>query len=133
MLPARTTRLRRGKRVQLRAEEVDPEIPVRWDPQEPLADAGEGSRLRDRVRGEVVQLHPVVVPQPAHEAARRRSEVAFMVPDEADHVAVRWVGLPIHWRRDYPRRGQPVHIRHKLAAIYELAQSEPRHCRAAPQ
>jgi hypothetical protein len=23
------------------------------------------------------------------------------MPDEADHVAVRWVGLPIHRRRDY--------------------------------
>jgi hypothetical protein len=51
----------RGEHVQLRAEEVDPEIPVHWDPQEPLADADEGGRLRNHVDGEVVQLHPVVV------------------------------------------------------------------------
>jgi hypothetical protein len=40
---------------------VDLEIPIRWDPQEPLADADEGSRLRDCVRGEVVQLHVLEV------------------------------------------------------------------------
>jgi hypothetical protein len=39
----------RGEHVQLRAEEVDPEIPVHWDPQEPLVDADEGGRLQNRV------------------------------------------------------------------------------------
>jgi hypothetical protein len=53
-------RLRRGDGVQLRAEEVDPEIAVHWDPQESLAHADERGRLRDCVRREVVQLHAVV-------------------------------------------------------------------------
>jgi hypothetical protein len=33
------SRLGRGDGVQLRAEEVDPEVPVHGNPQEPLADA----------------------------------------------------------------------------------------------
>jgi hypothetical protein len=39
--------LARGDRVLLRAEQVDPKVPIHWDPQEPLADAEEGGRLRD--------------------------------------------------------------------------------------
>jgi hypothetical protein len=80
-----------------------------------------------------VQLHPVVVTQSAHEAARRRREAALVVADEADDVAVRRVGLPIRRWWDYPRHGLPIHIRHELAAIHELAQGEPRHRRAAPR
>jgi hypothetical protein len=41
--------LGRGERVQLHAEQVDPEVPVQGDPHEPLADADEGGRLRNRV------------------------------------------------------------------------------------
>jgi hypothetical protein len=93
--------------VQLRTEEVDPEIPVRWDPQESLAQADEGGCLRDRVRREVVQLHTVVVAQPAHEAARRRREAMLVVADKADDVAERRVGPPVRRRRDDPRRGCP--------------------------
>jgi hypothetical protein len=37
--------LQRGGGVQLRAEEVDSEIPVHWDPQESLADADKRGRL----------------------------------------------------------------------------------------
>jgi hypothetical protein len=44
---------------------VDPEVPIHGDPQEPLADADEGGRLKNRVEGEVVKLHPVVVAQPS--------------------------------------------------------------------
>jgi hypothetical protein len=49
-----------------------------------------------------VELHPLVVAQPTHEAARRRGEAALMVPDEADDVAVRWVGLLICRRWNDP-------------------------------
>jgi hypothetical protein len=93
--------------VQLRAEEVDPEIPIYWDPKEPVADADEGSHLRDRVRGDVVQLHAVVVAQPAHEAACRCHEATLVVADEADDIAVRRVGLPICCWEDDPGRGCP--------------------------
>jgi hypothetical protein len=47
--------------MQLRAEQEDLEIPVHWDPQEPLADADEGGRLRYGIGGKIVELHPVVV------------------------------------------------------------------------
>jgi hypothetical protein len=66
-----------------------------------------GIRLRDFVRREVVQLHTVVVTQPAQEAARRRREAALVEVDEADDVAERWVGLPVRHRRDDPRRVCP--------------------------
>jgi hypothetical protein len=65
--------------VQHRAKEVDPEIPVHRDPQESLADTNEGGRLRNRVGRKVVQLHPIVVAQSAHEAARRRREAVLMM------------------------------------------------------
>jgi hypothetical protein len=61
-------------------------------------------RLRS---GEVVQLHAVMVAQPAHEAARRRREATLVVADEADDVAVRRVGLPIRHRRTIHARGCP--------------------------
>jgi hypothetical protein len=38
-------RLRRRQRMQLRAEEVDSEIPILWDPQNTFADADEHGRL----------------------------------------------------------------------------------------
>jgi hypothetical protein len=56
-----------------------------------------------------------------------------VVADEGDDVAVERVGLLIRHRRDYTRRGLPVHIRRKLAAVHELAQGEPHHCQAAPR
>jgi hypothetical protein len=91
--------------VQLRAEQVDPQVPVHGDPHEPLADADEGGRLRNYVGGKVVMLHPVVVAQPAHKAARRHGEAVLVMPDEADDVAVWRVGLPIRrWWND-PRWG----------------------------
>jgi hypothetical protein len=117
--------------VQLRAEQMDPEVPVHGDPQEPLADADEGGRLRNRVGGEVVKLHPVVVAQPAHEAARQRGE-ALVVPDEADDVAVRRVGLSIYRRWNEPRRGRPLHVWRQLTAVHELVQGELRHRRSIP-
>lgn len=55
----------------LRIEEMKPEVPVGLDPQIPLADGGKDCRLRDGVRGEMVQLYPVMVGEPTHEAARR--------------------------------------------------------------
>jgi hypothetical protein len=43
--------LARGEGVELTVEEVDPEVPVRRDPQKSLADGDEESSLRDGVRG----------------------------------------------------------------------------------
>jgi hypothetical protein len=74
--------------MQLRVEEVDPEIPVYRDPQEAFADTDERGCLQDCVRREVVQLHAVVVAQGLHEATRWRREAALVEADEADDVAV---------------------------------------------
>jgi hypothetical protein len=73
-----------------------------------------------------------VVAQPAHEAARRRSEPALVMPDEADDVVVCRVGLRIRRRWNDPCRGRPYHVRRQLAAVHKLIQGERCHCRAAP-
>jgi hypothetical protein len=119
--------------VQLRAEEVDPEIPVHWDPQESLAHADECGRLRDGVRREVVQLHAVVEAQPAQEATRRRREATLVEADEDDDVAERRVGLPVPRRRVNPRRGPPILVRRQLAGGHQLAPGQPHRRRARPR
>ncbi len=114
-------------------EEVDLEVPIRWDPQESLAHADKGGRLRDRVRREVVQIHAIVVAQPAHKVASRRRETPLMETDEADDLAGRRSRLPVCRRRDDPRRGLPVHVWNQLAVVLELVQCKRRHRRARPQ
>jgi hypothetical protein len=49
---------------------MGPRILVNVDPQKTLANRREDGRLRDGVRVEVVQLHPVVVQERPHKAAR---------------------------------------------------------------
>jgi hypothetical protein len=49
--------------VKLRAEEVDPEIPVHVDPQEALADAYERGHLRDRIRPRKKRLAGALKPR----------------------------------------------------------------------
>jgi hypothetical protein len=77
-----------------------------------------------------------LVAQPTQEAARRRGEAAFVVPDEADHVAVRRVGLvqrELRHRRAVPRqrvhhgdrlRGSHVDWRRSTGAKRMLGESE---------
>jgi hypothetical protein len=55
--PVRVRRLREG----LRTEEMEPQIPVRLDPEVSLADRRVNRGLRDGVRVEVMKLHHVVV------------------------------------------------------------------------
>jgi hypothetical protein len=43
---------------------MDPQVPVGVNPQKPLANRHENSRLRDGVGVEVVKLHPIVMPNP---------------------------------------------------------------------
>jgi hypothetical protein len=81
--------------MKLAAEKVDPEIPVRRDTQKSLAEGSEEGCVRDGIGGKVVKLHPVMVAQPPHEAARRGGEAALVQPDEVDDIAVGSVGLPI--------------------------------------
>jgi hypothetical protein len=76
-----------------------------------------------------VQLHIVVVAQPAHEAAPRCREARLVEADEADDIAEQRVELPVRRRRDDPHRGLPVHVRPQLAADLELTQRERRHRR----
>jgi hypothetical protein len=89
---------RRGK--ELHGEEMGPQIPVRVNPQKILTNHCEDGRLRNGVGVEVVQLHPVVVQERPHEAARWHSKPPLLEGDKADHVPRRWsqVGLA----RDHP-------------------------------
>jgi hypothetical protein len=61
----------------------------------PLTNRRKDGRLRNRVGVEVMQLHPVVVQERPHEAARSHSKPPLMEGDETDHVPRRWsqVGL----------------------------------------
>jgi hypothetical protein len=95
---------RRGK--ELRGEEMGPQIPVRVNPQKTLANSREDGCLRNGVGVEVVQLHPVVVQEHPHEAARWHSKPPLMEGDKADHVPRRrsQVGLA----RDHPLQLRPA-------------------------
>jgi hypothetical protein len=57
---------------------MGPQVPVRFNPQKPLANRRENCRLRDGVGVEVIQLHPVVVRERPHEAARRHPKPLLM-------------------------------------------------------
>jgi hypothetical protein len=65
---------------------MDPQVLVRVDPQKTLANRREDGYLRDRVGVEVMQLHPVVVQERPHEAARWHSKPPLMEGDETDHI-----------------------------------------------
>jgi hypothetical protein len=90
--PARHTDLlhvrRRGK--ELRGEEMGLQVPMGVNPQKPLANRHENSRLRDGVGVEVMKLHPVVMRERLHEAARRHPKPPLMEGGETDHVSRRW-------------------------------------------
>ena len=65
---------------------MGPQIPVGVNPQKHLANRHENGRLRDGVGVEVVKLHPVVMRERPHEAARRHPKPPLMKGGEADHV-----------------------------------------------
>jgi hypothetical protein len=105
--PHRHTDLLRVRRhgEELRGEEMGPQVLVRVNPQKTLANCREDGRLRDRVGVEVMQLHPVVVQERPHEAARWHSKPPLMEGDETDHIPRRRsrVGLA--------RGGHPLRLR----------------------
>jgi hypothetical protein len=69
---------------------MGPQVPVGVNPQKPLANRHENSRQRDGVGVEVVKLHPVVMRERPHEAARRHPKPLLMEGGETDHVSRRW-------------------------------------------
>jgi hypothetical protein len=75
---------RRGE--ELRGEEMGPQVPVGVNPQKPLTNRHENSRLHDGVGVEVMQLHPVVVRERPHEAARWHPKPPLMEGGETDHI-----------------------------------------------
>ena len=86
--PRRHTDLLRVRRrdKELRGEEMGPQVPVRVNPQKTLANRREDGRLRNGVGVDVMQLHPVVVQERPHEAARWHSKPPLMEGDETDHI-----------------------------------------------
>jgi hypothetical protein len=102
-------RLRRRSE-ELRGEEMGPQIPVRVNPQKTLANRREDGHLRNRVGVEVMQLHPVVVQELPHEAARWHSKPPLIEGYETDHIPrrrSRSASLPgaIHSGCGPPERG----------------------------
>ena len=79
--------------IKLTAEQMDPQIPVRFDPQIPLADGDDDRRLRDGVGAEVVQLYSVVFAQRPHESADGYAKSSLVELHEAHDVAVGGIRL----------------------------------------
>jgi hypothetical protein len=92
---------RRGKR--LRGEEMGPQIPVGVNPQKSFANCREDGCLRDGVRVQIVQLHPVEMQNRPHETACWHSEPPLMERDETQHIPQRW-GRGGSARRSHPLR-----------------------------
>jgi hypothetical protein len=84
---------------------MGPQVLVAVNPQKTLADRREDGRLRDRVGVEVMQLHPVMVQERPHEAARWHSEPPLMEGDETDHIPRR------RSRVSLARGGHPLRLR----------------------
>jgi hypothetical protein len=78
--------LPRRRSKKLRGKEMSPQVPMGGDPQVPFANRYEDGGLRDGVGAEVVQLHPIVVQDRPHKAARRHTESPFVEGDEAHDV-----------------------------------------------
>jgi hypothetical protein len=70
------------------SEEVPPQLKVRFDPQEFLAQHDEGRDLLDPVRVEVLQLYLIVMKEPSEEGMRGRPEPALVEVHEGDDVAI---------------------------------------------
>jgi hypothetical protein len=83
---------------------MGPQVLVGVNPQKPLANRHENSRLRDGVGVEVVKLHPVVMRERPHEAARRHPKPPLMKGGETDHVPRR------RSRFDLAPGGQPLSL-----------------------
>jgi hypothetical protein len=84
---------------------MGPQVLVRVNPQKPLTNRHENSRLRDGVGVEVMQLHPVVMRERPHEAAHRHPKPPLMEGGETDHVP------PRRSRVGLAPRGQPLRLR----------------------
>jgi hypothetical protein len=80
---------------------------VRVDPQKTLANRREDGRLRDRVGVEVMQLHPIVVQERPHEAARWHYKPPLMEGDETDHIPRRRSRVSLA-RGSHPLRLRPI-------------------------
>ena len=92
---------------ELAAEEVDPQIPVGFDPQVPLADGDEDRRLRDGIGAEVVQLRSIIIAQRPHKPADGDAEASLVKAHEAHNVALRGLRLGLVRMRGNPRRRPP--------------------------
>jgi hypothetical protein len=78
--------LPRRRSKKLHGEEMSPQVPVGVNPQVSFANRCEDGGLRDGVRAEVVQLHPVDMQNRPHEAACRHSESPLVEGDEAHDI-----------------------------------------------
>jgi hypothetical protein len=71
---------------------MGPQVPVGVNHQKPLTNRRENGRLRYGVGVEIMQLHPVVMRERPHEAARRHPKPPLVERDETDHVPGGGVG-----------------------------------------
>ena len=79
------------------------------DPQVALADGDEDRRLRNGVRGEIVQLQPIMVAERTDEPAGRDAEAPLVQPRQTDDVAARRVRRRLRLWRD-PHRARRISV-----------------------
>jgi hypothetical protein len=121
---------RRGE--ELHREEMGPQVPMRVNPQKTLTNCREDGRLCNRVGVKVMQLHPVVVQERPHEAARWHSKPPFMEGDETDHIPRRWSrvslapgGYPL-WLRPAGKRTEQTIGNKGLQILHNNGGERPR-------
>jgi hypothetical protein len=84
---------------------MSPQVPVRVNPQISFTNRREDGSLRDGVRTEVVQLHPVDMQNRPHKTACQHSEPPLVKGDEAHDMPRR------RGRGGPARRGHPLRLR----------------------
>ena len=80
---------------ELAREKMEPQLSVGHHTQVSLTHHGENRRIGDGVGGEGSKLDPIVMEERPHEAAWGISKPVAMELDEADHIALRQVWLPV--------------------------------------
>jgi len=67
-----------------------PQVEVRTNPQEPLAQGDERRNVLDPIRSEVLQLHIVVIQQPPKELVGGGGKSPLMKVGEGHNLAIEW-------------------------------------------
>ena len=109
---------------------MPPQVEVRINPQEPLAQGDECRHVLDPVGGKVLQLHLVVIQQPPKELGSRYGESPLMEVSEGHDIPFGWQQLVLVTRQP-PLLGGGQRV--KEATTNEALQALSGDARSAPR